>query len=129
MAALDYADLLTVAQTLIEETGRSVVLSKLDDSLLDSNKPWKPSGGNSGTDQVTAFATFVPLSSMQELGMSIKDNELFKRATQVCLVAGNAVDLRDHNMITDNGSDWRIEAAEVLAPGDTTLLYAFGVSQ
>lgn len=127
MAVLDYADLLVTVQELIEETGRTVQIAKLDASLVDANKPWKPTGGASAVGQVTCKATFVPLSSLQELGISIQDDELFKRAEEVCLVAGSAVDLRDYNVIIDGSVSWRIMGTQVLAPGDTTLLYAFGV--
>lgn len=127
MALINYAELLVTVRELIEGTGRPVVFNKLSATVADSSKPWKPSGA---AVQTAGFATFVPVSSMQDLGMSIEASELFKRASQVCLVAPDvAVQLQDYHTVTDAGVSWRIEWASVLQPGDTKLLLALGVRQ
>jgi hypothetical protein len=126
-ALVDYAELVTTVRELIDGTGRSVTFNRLGTTVADANKPWKPSGA-AVTQAV--YATFVPLSSLQELGLEFEDSELFRSASQACLVAPHAsVDLSTYNTITDNGVEWRIEWVKVLKPGDTVLLLAFGVKR
>ena len=127
---LDYAELLTEVQELINVTGRTVTFSKLVASGADSDKPWKPTGGADPASEVSCKATFVPLASTAELGMNLTDDELFKRCSQVCLVAGGQTqDLSRHNLLSDGGVPYRIEAVKVLKPGSVVMLYAFGVMQ
>lgn len=127
MALIDYAELVETVRELIEGTGRSVTFNKLSETVADSNLPWKPSGAPA---TAAAFATFVPLSSAQELGLLIEDGELLRRTAEVCLVAPHAsVDLATYQTIIDGGVTHRIEWVRVLKPGDTVLLLAFGVKQ
>jgi hypothetical protein len=127
VALIDYAELVATVRELIAGTGRLVTFNKLSATVADATKPWKPSGTPLSAN---AYATFVPLSSAQDLGLMIEDSELFRRASQVCLVAPDANVLLDtYNTITDAGVDWRVEWVRVLKPGDTVLLLAFGVKQ
>jgi hypothetical protein len=124
---IDYAELVDTVRELIDGTGREVTFKKLGSAVADSTQPWKPSGSTTEQD---AYATFVPLSSLNELGLLIEDEELFRKASEACLVAPNAsVDLTLFTMIEDDGVDWRIEWVKVLKPGDTVLLMAFGVAR
>ncbi len=127
MALIDYAELVATVRELIAGTGRTVTFGKLSAAAGDSAKPWKPTGAPTTVDTP---ATFVPVSSAQDLGLMIKDDELSKRISQVCLVAPHEVqDLQTFNTITDGGTKWRIEWVSVLKPGDTALLLAMGVAQ
>lgn len=127
MALLDYVELAATVRELIEGTGRSITFNKFVDDADDPSKPWKPSGATVG--QVT-FGTFVPPSSAADFGMSISDEELFRRAEQV-LLCGTIplIDLASYNTLTDRGVTWRVQWVYELKPGDTVLLYAFGVKQ
>ncbi len=127
MALIDYAELVATVRELIAGTGRSVTFNKLSETLADSAKPWKPSGAPA---TVTVPATFVPVSSAQDLGIMISDDELAKRVSQVCLVAPHATeDLQTFNTLLDAGALWRVEWVRALKPGDTVLLIAMGVKQ
>ena len=127
MALIDYAELVATVRELIAGTGRLVQFKKISAAVADATKPWKPSGAPVTQN---AYATFVPVSSAQDLGLMIEDSELFRRASQVCLVAPDAsVTLDTYNTLTDAGVDWRVEWVRVLKPGDTVLLLAFGVKQ
>jgi hypothetical protein len=127
VALIDYAELVGIVRELIAGTGRVVTFGKLSETTADVAKPWKPSGAATTVD---APATFVPVSSAQDLGLSITDDELSRRASQVCLVAPHATAvLQDFHTIHDAGVQWRIEWVHVLKPGDTALLLAMGVKQ
>lgn len=127
MALVDYAELVAVAQELIEGTGRLVTFRNLPSTPANVNQPWKPAAG--APVLANSFATFVPASSAQEMGLGVSDSELFRRAEQVCLVPPGAADLLSFQEVLDNGSVWRIEWIEVLRPGDTVLLYIMGVKR
>ena len=127
MALIDYAELVATVRELIAGTGRTVTFGKLSAAAADSTKPWKPTGAPVTTD---APATFVPVSSAQDLGIIITDDELSRRVGQVCLVAPHATeDLQTFNTITDGGTKWRVEWVRALKPGDTVLLIAMGIAQ
>jgi len=127
MALVDYAELLVTVRELIAGTGRSVVFEQMNTEGADASKPWKPELG--AAVSTTSFATFVPPDGTG-LGFETVDEELFKRAKQVCLVAPHATaDLTATTVIVDGGIRWRVEWMTKLAPGDTGLLLAFGVAQ
>lgn len=127
MALVDYAELVATVRELIEGTGRRVTFRKLPSTPANVNQPWKPAAAAAVT--VDSFATFVPASSAQEMGLSVSDEELFRRAEQVCLVPPGAVDLLEYQEVLDSSKVWRIEWAEVLRPGDEVLLYILGVKR
>lgn len=128
MALVDYVELVDLVRELISGTGREVTFGKLSSSSSDGAKPWKPTGLTASS--VTAFATFVPVGSAQDLGLMITDEELSRRATSVCLVAPHATeDLQTYNTVVDGGTKWRIVWIRALKPGDVTLLLSMGVAQ
>lgn len=127
MALVDYDELVSTVRELIAGTGRLVTFRELTSVAADPDKPWKPSGVPTDTE---SYATFVPLSSLQDLGLTAQDSDLLKRSKQACIVAPHeTVDLGACHLIIDNDENWKIDWATVLRPGDTTLLIAFGVSK
>jgi hypothetical protein len=125
VALIDYETLVLTVRELIAGTGRTVTFGTLSSAASDASKPWKPTGAPVTTDSP---ATFVPISSATELGLAIVDDELLRRAEQVCIVAPHeTVDLSLSNTILDNSLTWRVEWVSVLKPGDATLLLAFGI--
>lgn len=128
MALIDYAALVEDVRALIDGTGREVTFKRLTSFSPDPEKPWKPE--QIPDESTDVYATFVPLSSLQELGFVVTDSELLKRASQACIVAPHAtVDLSKSHVLVDDGVAWRVHWCSVLRPGDTELLLAFGISQ
>lgn len=129
----NYTKLALTAQRLIESSGRDVTIVKLDQGSDDANKDWRGKAGPRETPEasVNAKGVFVPLSSSVFLGIeNLVPDE--RRGNQVCLVAANAdpsKDLTTFDEINDGGSIWRIVQAQVLKPGDVSLLYAFEVKR
>ena len=129
-ALVDYDELVLTVRELIEGTGRLVNFLMQDATPAETDKEWKPTGGtDESLDDVPA--TFVDPVSMKDMGMSTKDDDLFRRTQQVCLVAPNAdaEDLKVYQQIEDGGAKWNILWIETLKPGDTILLYAFGLAR
>lgn len=125
---MDYAEILAIAVELIDDAGRDVVMQQLSATAADANKPWKGPGTATVASSVNTKACFVPPSGT-DFGREFFDSELLKRCEQVALVAGNATDLSAFTTILDNNQRWKIEWVQELKPGDTTVLYAFGVKR
>lgn len=124
---MDFARAVALAQRLINKNGRSVTIQRLDATAADSNKPWRGAGEPTVAQEVPQKAVFLP-SSGTDLGGLVTDDELLKRAEQVCLVAGDT-DLTGFNIISDDSIKWKIEWIQVLKPADVIVLYAIGVKR
>jgi len=127
--ATDFTEFVELARELIAENGRSVTFQKLDASAADPAKPWKGAGAPTVEAEVTTTAVFLPDGS--GMGKLIEDNDLFKKAEQVLLVAPPASGevLGDFHVVLDGGSRWKVDVAKELRPGPITVLYAMGVSR
>ena len=122
----DYSVLATKAVTLVEKYGRSVVLVKYSKDITDPNKPWR--GGMTSTEVSTSGISVQP-SSASQLGIMTVTENLAKRVDSIFLVAAGTVDLSKYDEIKDGNTTWHIEISEMLRPGNTTLLYFFGVKR
>jgi hypothetical protein len=126
-ALVDYAELLALVHELIQGTGRSLTFSKLDQTEVDSSKPWLPIGLPAEATS-TVFGTFVPPNQAVSMGIDIGDSELFKSFESVALVEPNvAADLDSYHTVQDGTDVWRVEKVSVLKPGSVVLLYVFGL--
>lgn len=124
----DYTEFVQLAQELIAENGRQVVLQKLEATALDAYKPWKGPGVPTVASTETLMAVFVPASG-SSLGRDIVNKELLGRVEQVALIAPTDVSLEDFHAILDDGVRWNIDWIQVLRPGTLTVLYVFGVKR
>lgn len=125
---MDFNRAVALAQRLINKNGRTVDLLKLDATAADADKPWKGAGTPTTADTYTGKGVFLPVSSLQELGKYLVDEELLKKCDQVAMMAGGAgKDLTTFHQFVDGSVKWRIEWARELKPADITVLYAFGV--
>lgn len=130
MTATDFTEYVDLARELIDENGRSVTFQELASTPADANKPWAGAGVPTVMTTVSAFAVFLP-DSGSGLGLQLEDDELFKSAEQVLLVAPPAggEDLSTFHAVLDDGVRWRITVAKVLKPGPIPVLYAMGVAR
>lgn len=104
-------------------------------SLLGDNQQWGLSKVevlvSAGVDVPGVFACFVEPAGLKSLGISTKQNGLWKDSAQIALVGSDGInDLTTFDTITDSdGSTWKIDHTEKFRPGDTTLLYFVGVKR
>lgn len=125
---IDYAEIVDVVKELIDGTGRQVTLQRLSTTAADASKPWKGAGTPTVAASVTLSATFVPASG-EGFGKELVSEELLRKASQICLVAPDGTDLSAYNKILDGGTLYGVAWVHCLKPGDTVLLWAFGVNQ
>ena len=121
-----HEEFVVLAKELIKENGRSTTFSKTD-NVANVNKPWQ---GNTTPLVVisTQKAVYVPISDKKKLGLDFIPESLLLRASEVLLVAYEAVDLTETKVITDS-VEFRVEWCYALKPGETTILYAFGIKR
>lgn len=127
---MDYAELVTVVQELIADTGRACRFEVLSSEPADPAAPWDGPATPTVERQMNAPATFVPAAGA-ELGLEFIATDLLKKAQQVCLVAPHpaALALDKCTSVFDAQTRWRVEWVQVLRPGSTVLLYALGVTR
>jgi len=125
---MDYAELATLAQELIDDAGRDVTIVRFKQSANDSAKPWQ--GPGSPTTVPNATATVKAVMAAQGLGFKGMDQDLMKKAEQFCLVGPTAgFDLATANAVIDGSTHWRVLFIEMLKPADTVLLYIMGLGR
>lgn len=126
---MDYATLVPLVRQLISATGRSVTFQRLSSTPSDPSKPWNGPGTPTVAESVVTAATFVPPSG-DSFGKEFLSSELLSRCEQVCLTAPNvSMALSSATVILDAAQRWSVAWVYELKPGDTTLLFAFGVKR
>lgn len=128
--AIDQTAMLAVAQRLIGENGREIVVRKLNKSAADTDKPWRGSAepaAPGGTFSATTMrALSVMPNSMIELGLtSIAQFSLNQAGEALYVVAPNTppVDILNHDEVVDGDKTYRIVRVEELRPANLALLY------
>jgi hypothetical protein len=128
----DYSGNVATAKRLIEKFGREIVMyqAELDDD--DVAKPWGPPVAGTVENQTTLIGCFVPVGG-GGLGNQLRDiaSQLNVTLTQELLVAvaSDTVGILDVvDSISDGGRAWKIHVRQELAPGPTSILFAFGLS-
>lgn len=127
----DWTTTIRLAQRLIEENGRVAQFVKQVSKMPDPEMPWRTLTDDADSETVKLPAVFVPPSGSSVLGYGEQENNLFKTATQIAIVApaiGATYDLTTfHRVVEETGRIWRFNGAQKLQPGDTALLYFIGM--
>lgn len=130
--AIDYVSLAATAKRLIDDSGRAVTLVALDYEAPNDEQFWlsKTNTRESPGRTLSVNATFVPLSSAVNLGMSALSDDMTKKATAVALV-GSGEDLTQFQELIDSTDNSRskIMIQKTLRPGATLLLSFLVLSQ
>lgn len=126
---MNYAKAVALATRLINANGRSTTLQRLSSTPVDANKPWKGPAVPTVMQSVITVGLFAPPFNNESLGKEFIRDELLARCENVLLVATNAVDLTTFTSVLDSSVRWNIEWCQVLQPGATVLLYAFGIKR
>lgn len=115
-----------LAKRLIAKNGRPVTFNQLG-AGTDPTKPWRADTPNV-IATVTQPAVFLPVSAADDLGFTLTQEELEKRATESILTATGTMDLMLAHQVVD-GSTFAILWTKVLKPGPTVVLYAMGIQR
>ena len=122
---MDWQPFVDLATEMIATYGRNVTIQKFTSAPADPTKPGE--GNQTITQSIVVKACFVPVSGF-DLGQSFAAEDLFKTSEQVCMIGQQTVNLEGfHTILDSDNTKWRIETGQTLAPGDTILLYAFGI--
>lgn len=125
----DMAKMAVTAKRLIDLNGRTVTLVKHGNTPADSDKPWR--GISSPVEAtVTGKAVFVPRTLLQTVFS--RDEGGVKMEGEYALFAANddgGNNLELFNVLQDGGRDWKIKHVELIAPGDTRVLYMIEVER
>lgn len=130
-----YDNAVQTAYRVVQKWGRSVTVVKGSETATSASEPWMGSDSEytaaTASSEVATKAVFVDPKSdtnfgwVEEMGIT-----LHAKGSQIAIVAARGlVDLSQHEGIEDGTVTWKIERAHVLKPGDTTVLYAFEVTQ
>lgn len=121
-----HEEFVELAIELINENGRNTVF-KVPGNITDSDKPWQ--GSSAALVAIaTQKAVYVPISDRKKLGIEFIPESLLKTCNEVLLVAAESADLTPTSMITDT-LEFRVAWCYALKPGDTVILYAFGITR
>ena len=123
-----YTEMAEVAETLIEEFGRDLTVTKSKTVPLNYSQPHR------GLEHLPEFSVTAPgvFVATSGFGYRVTNEDNLKRSDQIVLFAANNDEdneLENADKITDGEKEWGIVFAEVLSPGDTRLLYMFGVKR
>jgi hypothetical protein len=128
--AINYVKLQATALRLINENGRAITLVRKSRTPADANEPWN---GPTGADTTLSLTgVFVPPSSVREFGLpalgeGTEYQDMLRFSQQIVIVAPEANDVRNYEILQDRSDDWGIVATQVLRPGDLTMLAFIGV--
>jgi hypothetical protein len=128
----DHAEFVEMAREMLAEDGRQVTFYQLDKTPADPDKPWKGPGAPTPINPVDAFIIALPVSSLRQFGFTVKDEDLFKQAEMVLMVAPpeTGEQLETYHFFDDSDNQaYRISVTEVLKPGPTVVLYAMGAAR
>lgn len=125
--AFDYTEFVDLADELVVEYGRSIVLIRVPETPDDVNAPYNGPAAYDYTSppadhQVTITAFFIGPEDYRN-----RPNEIIAVGTNGFIVAakGLSVDLADFvgGSVEDGSELWSIEAVNPFKPGPTVLLY------
>lgn len=114
--AFDYAELAQIADDLINEFGRPVIIRVNTDVIPDPTKPWKATGSTSS--DTTVLAVEVPFTVDRPEGTHrSRDDKRF-------LIAGPSLaTIEIDHLLVDGGAIWAVTNPIIIRPGPLTVLY------
>lgn len=127
MPNYNYAPVVTKVQRAIDKYGRFVTFRARAGATPDND----PLAGPQDADVISnpVKGVFVPITGLAQLGISTTKTDAFKHSEQVGLFPPSAIDYAAQAFLVDGGGTWKVDAIDMLKPGDTALLYYIGVSR
>lgn len=135
--AIDYERLVRTAYQMLRNNGRLVTVRHMHTTPADPAKPWEGVDYTDPdeppyTDYLDVPAASVPPSSAEHLGIRVTDADMWKRVSEILIVAPGPSPGADHafaQFVLDEGATLRVVFVEKLRPASRTLLYFMGVSR
>lgn len=130
--AFDYNQMAVVANTLIAQFGKPLIISILSTVPANSSMPWR---GSNTADQVdvTVQGVIVPFHLPRQTEYTAEQDDIIRRGGMRALVAclSTTIDLLTATILVDSGTNftWQIKGSKVLAPGPVNLLYEFWIQR
>lgn len=129
MDASEAAEVIAFVKEIIAEEGRAVTLVRFDQASTDPAKPHHVGKGDpfvSPIESQPANCVFVPLSSLQDLGMNTQKRELYSQAAVVGLLEPmEEMDYSKFNGMIDGDARYVMSTVDRLKPGAFTFLWSF----
>ena len=134
---MDYKRLAATTLRLINKNGRNVLFYKLDAVVANNATPWRGAASRSLIDEVACKGAFIigntsiPTES-RGLAFDWVDNELLRVTRHVVIIPAQGLPVMDNYkmMKEESGAkEWDIMWGQCLQPGDTRLLYVFGLKE
>ena len=133
--AIDYATILATVTRLINENGRAIRLVEKDVTLADASKPWNGTRTPSTPTPYGELVNGVMMDTISSryLGLTIQEKDGIHAERKYFVVSASVSiePIEKWFAIVDTmyNEMWKIEASNVLQPGDTRLLVAFQVAK
>ena len=132
--AKDYTSIADTALAMVKKYGRSMTITKFDQSAGDPAKPWEGASDPRGVGKtsLTIYAVAVSVTSAIQVGLVTKDDDMVKRSEQILIVAPGSVeqtDLGNFNIVSDGSVEWKVAGVDKMQPSNLILLYYIGVKR
>lgn len=125
--ALNYASLQAAAVRMIEKNGKSLTLTRHQQTPTNPSKPWLGSGAASVSSTINCIGVIIPNDQLD-------DKEDMPRGDAVCYIAANSfetgtppsqADMVKYSTLVDNveGYSWHIHGVKLINPGPVRILY------
>lgn len=123
--AINYQRMVKIAQKLIDENGRDVVLTLNDRTPVDGTKPWRDSGTNSTQITVRAVVFQSPIEETAVDGQKLAySRELIhdpvRRGDMLAIVAAKdvvSIDMNTVDTLLDGTDLWHVITVDNIQPG------------
>lgn len=125
----EWASAIALAHRMINKKGRFANVQRLATTVTDPSKPWKGTSPATIAQSVRSKMVFLIHEGRRDLGYYGVDEEMLRRVEQIVLIAPGPVDLTNFNAIEDGSVRYIVEWQRVLRPGDSSILYVFGVKR
>ncbi len=129
--AKDYTKTAATAKRLIEKYGRTVTLYKDERDDAVAGEPWGPPVPGTSEEITTVIGVFVPVGG-GGFGFELRDKATkldvtLEQEFMVATTSATAAELKEADSMSDGSRGWKIVVRQELKPGDTSLLFSFGV--
>ena len=125
----DPVKLAATAKRLIDANGRTVTLVKHDSVPSDPDMPWR-GVSTPVAATVTGKAVFVPRTQALASFAEYIDGTLTEGEYALFPASDDdGYDLELFDVMIDDSVNWKIVLTEIIAPGDTRILYMFQVKR
>lgn len=117
--AINYTKFAALALKLITANGRDLTITLRPRTPADATKPWD--GPN-----VAASTSVIVKGVLGQDMQSDPKGDLVRDGNEVAYIAAAATDpafVEDYDVLTDGTQSWKIASVEIVAPGNTRVLY------